>query len=112
MIVGYQAVNTLGRKLVDSMNSNDTEVKIFGENYRLRARIHVMNSFSAHSDHAELIRYFSNYKTFKPKIIFLVHGEIENQILLKSALSEMDFNNIEIPEKNQVYIYDNLPFSV
>jgi metallo-beta-lactamase family protein len=104
MIVGYQAVNTLGRKLVDSMNSNDTEVKIFGDTYRVRAKIHVLNSFSAHSDHAELISYFSNYKKFKPKSVFLVHGETENQILLKSSLSEIGFNNIEIPERGNLYI--------
>ena len=51
LIVGYQAESTLGRRLVEKRE----EVRIFGEPYRLRARVEVLNGFSAHADHDALL---------------------------------------------------------
>ena len=36
MIVGYQAIGTLGRRLVDGAD----EIKMWGDIYRVRARVH------------------------------------------------------------------------
>ena len=41
MIVGYCADHTLGKKIVDRL----PEVRIFGDMYRLRAEVVVMNSY-------------------------------------------------------------------
>lgn len=51
LIVGYQAEGTLGKRLVDKL----PEVRIFGEPHAVRARVEVLNGFSAHADHPALV---------------------------------------------------------
>jgi metallo-beta-lactamase family protein len=63
----------------------------------VRARIEIMDSFSAHADEPEIIDYLSNLDKNKLNNIFLVHGELDRQYKLKSALEREGFNNIEIP---------------
>ncbi len=46
LIVGYMAEHTLGRRLVD----REEQVRIFGEEYRLKANVVKLNSFSGHAD--------------------------------------------------------------
>ena len=54
LFVGYCAEHTLGRKIIDGWK----EVPILGKQYRVRARIREMDSFSGHADHGELLEYF------------------------------------------------------
>jgi metallo-beta-lactamase family protein len=75
LIVGYQAENTLGRRLVE----NASEVRIFGEVVERRAEVVVMNEFSAHADKNELIRWVEGIGR-KPAKAFVVHGD-ESQSL-------------------------------
>ncbi|HYJ32501.1 MAG TPA: MBL fold metallo-hydrolase [Candidatus Binatia bacterium] len=51
LIVGYQAEGTLGKRLVDRL----PEVRIFGDPHAVRARVEVLNGFSAHADHPALV---------------------------------------------------------
>ncbi len=77
VIVGFQAHNTLGRRIVE----RQPEIRIFGDTFRLKAEVTVLNAFSAHADRDELIAYA---KAVQPRKIFLVHGE-ETQ---RQALAE------------------------
>jgi metallo-beta-lactamase family protein len=75
MIVGYMAQNTLGKRIVD----RTAVVKIFGEEYQLRAEVVKMNTFSGHADKNELLAYVNQCgKTVKK--IFVVHGEEEQSL--------------------------------
>jgi len=71
LIVGYQAEGTLGRRIVE----RQPEVRIFGEFYKLKARVATINTFSAHADADNLIEYIGKVKTDRLKKIFIVHGE-------------------------------------
>lgn len=51
LITGWQAQNTLGRRLVEKHST----VRIFGEEHQVRARVEVLNGFSGHADHDELM---------------------------------------------------------
>ncbi len=53
LVVGWQAENTLGRRLVDKAK----EVRIFGESYQNRAQVEVLNGFSGHADRDELLAW-------------------------------------------------------
>ena len=53
LITGFQAENTLGRKLVDKL----PEVAIFGEPMRLRAEVETINELSGHADQRELLEW-------------------------------------------------------
>ncbi len=93
LIVGYQAEHTLGWKLVQQF----PELRIFGEIHKRNAEVHVLNSFSAHADGNELLKYINQFDHKQLQQIFLVHGEIERQEKLSSGLKGIGFNTIKIP---------------
>lgn len=70
LFVGYQAVGTLGRAIVEGAE----EVKLFGEPIRIRARIEKLAGMSGHADKNGLIKWVEAFKE-KPKKVFVVHGE-------------------------------------
>ena len=70
MFVGFQAVGTLGRILVDGAK----EIRLFGEDVVVKAGIETLNGFSAHADQGELIDWLQHIQG-KPRVM-LVHGEL------------------------------------
>lgn len=70
LFVGYQAVGTLGRTIVDGA----TEVKLFGEPIEVRASIRKLVGLSGHADKNGLIDWLSGFEK-KPERVFVVHGE-------------------------------------
>ncbi len=82
IIVGYQAVGTLGRRLVDGAD----EVKIYGEEVRVNAHIDTVGGLSAHGDWKDLGRWVSNFES-KPDV-WLVHGEKEASAAFEKTLRE------------------------
>lgn len=82
LLVGYMAENTLGRKILEKVSP----IRIFGEEYGVRAEISKMNSFSGHADYQEILDYIGSMDTTVLKKIFLVHGEKDAQANLKSLL--------------------------
>lgn len=103
LIVGFMAEHTLGRRLIESRGVPDARVNIFGEEYSVEAKVVVLNSFSAHADRDELRTYFDQFDRGRLQNIYLVHGELDQQEALKGSLTEMNFGNIEIPVKGQVF---------
>jgi metallo-beta-lactamase family protein len=70
LFVGYQAVGTRGRRLVDG----EPSVKIHGREIPVNCRIELIESMSAHADSNEVIRWLGGFSR-PPKTAFLVHGE-------------------------------------
>lgn len=70
LFVGYQAVGTLGRVLVEGAD----EVKLFGEPIQVRATIKTLTGLSGHADKQGLIEWITAF-TQKPRKVFVVHGE-------------------------------------
>jgi metallo-beta-lactamase family protein len=70
VMVGYQAIGTRGRSLVDGAE----EVKMHGEMVPVRAKIANIQAFSVHADADEMFDWVSG-ATEKPGKVFLVHGE-------------------------------------
>ena len=95
LIVGYQADHTLGKKLVDRWE----KVRIFGEEYSLRAEVVVLNSFSAHADHNDLLQYIGQFSTKRLKNVFLVHGDRTRAEKLAEGLKEKRITRVTIPEQ-------------
>ncbi len=73
MFVGYQAVGTLGRQIVDGQK----RVRILGQEYPVKARVARINGFSAHADREELLQWLNGLKK-PPRKLFVVHGESES----------------------------------
>lgn len=100
LIVGYQAQHTLGRRLVEHV----TPVKIFGEKYDVRARVHTINALSAHADRNEMIDYFREMGPDVEKA-FVVHGEEEQTESFAEALRDIGAADVIIPEKGDEHTF-------
>jgi metallo-beta-lactamase family protein len=68
--VGYQAVGTLGRKLIEGAEC----VKLFGENITVNARIEAIQGISGHADMNGLLDWLKGFEK-KPARVIVVHGE-------------------------------------
>jgi metallo-beta-lactamase family protein len=81
VFVGYQAVGTPGRALVDG----EKTYRIGGDEIAVKAQIHTMGGFSAHASQPQLLDWVNGFKDTKPQL-FLVHGEEEAKETLRTAL--------------------------
>jgi metallo-beta-lactamase family protein len=102
LVVGYQAENTLGRRLVDGHDS----VKIFGEAHPVRAEVKVLSGFSGHADQTELRDYAFRVHTRSGgqlRRIFLVHGETEAQEDLAGWLRTHLGVEVHIPKRGESF---------
>ena len=93
LIVGFQAKNTLGRRIVE----RQPQIRIFGVKRNLNAHVEVMNAMSAHAGRTELIDFGKRFKNCAEKVI-LVHGEEEQLGALKSGLEAEGCNNVHIQQ--------------
>ena len=98
LIVGYQAENTLGRRLVDGAKT----VRIFGEEVRNHARVEVLEGFSGHADRDELLQWVGDMKQ-KPQRTFLVHGETQSAFALADSLRSSFGLTVDVPEWKQSF---------
>ena len=83
LFVGYQAEGTLGRKIMNG----EPLVKIFGEEIAVKAEIKSLDAFSGHADRDGLLGWVAAMKK-KPEQIFIVHGELEAQNVLKEYIQQ------------------------
>ena len=97
MMVGYCAAHTLGRRIVDRKR----DVRIFGESYRLRAEVEVMNAYSAHADEPELVKFVGHMDRQRLKRIFLVHGDLSRQLALFEALKADGHRDAHAPARGE-----------
>lgn len=94
VFVGYAAVGTLGRDIVDGAK----QVSLFGEQIAVRARIYTINGFSAHADQAELLAW---QKQTGAKRTFLVHGEED---AMRQFAARLAGTQVEMPGPNQEFV--------
>lgn len=94
LLVGYATPSSLA----GALKRGDSQVRIFGETFDVRARVAVMDSFSAHADYKEMLQFLNCQDPSKVKTIFLVHGEYDEQLIWKGHLQAAGFQNVEIPD--------------
>ena len=70
LFVGYQAVGTLGRNLLEGAKT----VTLFGEEINVKAEIRKLDGVSGHADKDGLLRWINSFED-KPQKVFVVHGE-------------------------------------
>ncbi len=98
LIVGWQAPQTLGRRIVE----RQPNVKIFGEEYRLNAQVEVINGFSAHADREEMLSWLGAMKR-RPEHVFVVHGEEEVAESFAGTLLQQGIPNTYVPHLNETF---------
>lgn len=92
IFVGYQAVGTLGRLMVDGAES----IRIYREEIKVRAKIHMINGFSAHADQQELIAWMGQFEQLDK--VFLIHGERDKQEVFKTVIEDKLHKTVHIVE--------------
>ncbi len=99
VFVGFQAFGTRGRLISEGAR----QIRIFGVDYPVRASVHVIDSFSAHGDYSEILRWLSGFKR-APRRTFLVHGEPKAIEGMKDHIvSTYKAWQVEIPTYRQTY---------
>jgi metallo-beta-lactamase family protein len=97
LIVGYCTPTSLGGRL----RAGEKEVRIFGEEYDVRARVEVIDAYSAHGDYNEMMAYLACQDKAQIQRMFLVHGDYDTMVSYKEKLLDNGFRNIYIPEKGE-----------
>jgi len=97
LIVGYAEPQSLAGQL----RNGAEEVRIFGEEHKVRADVRVVDGLSAHADYEEMLRYLSSIDPQKVRKTFLVHGDFDAQEHWKVRLHDAGFRNIFIPEMHE-----------
>lgn len=95
VIVGYQAFGTLGRRIVDGAE----EIRLWGETYPVRARVHTIGGLSAHADQRDLIDWYGAFANRPP--VYLVHGEERAQTALERELEAQLAASVHVPALGQ-----------
>lgn len=98
LIVGFQAVNTLGRRIVERYRS----VKIYGEMYNLNAQVKVLNGYSSHANARELLNALTPLAK-NCRRAFLVHGEPDQAAALAAGMNRAGFDEVTVPEPGSVF---------
>ncbi len=98
LITGFQAENTLGRKLVDRL----PEVSIFGDVMRVRAEVETLNELSGHADQHDLLEWMKPMAR-QLKQVFLVHGEPAQATALAQAVRERYDLEVVIPTRGEIH---------
>jgi metallo-beta-lactamase family protein len=93
LIIGYQAIGSLGRRILDGAET----VKILGEDVPVRARIKAIGGYSAHADQPQLMEWvYPMRKTIKK--IFVTQGEEEASNALARKFIDEYAVNAEVPK--------------
>jgi metallo-beta-lactamase family protein len=98
LFVGFQAEHTLGRRILDGHE----KVRIFGEEYRVRADVERIDGYSAHADQRELLDWVEGFDRQRLVTAFLVHGEEEAALVLADEMRARGVRRVSVPEPGQV----------
>jgi metallo-beta-lactamase family protein len=96
LIVGYQAPDTLGRRLVERR----PEVRILGRSFAVKAEVVVLNGLSSHADHGGLLRGLAPLAAAGTRVR-LVHGEPARAEALAEGLRAAGFADVAIPDRGE-----------
>lgn len=99
IFVGFQANGSLGRQLVDGRKN----IRMFGEEFVVNARIETLGCFSAHAGQKELIEWVSHFKS-NPRLM-LVHGESTALDTLSRVLWDEHGIGSDIPSKGSTIAF-------
>lgn len=94
---GFQAVNTLGRRIVDGAKT----ITLFHEEYDVRAEVVQLDGFSGHADQRELLALLAPRARTTEKL-FLVHGEPDQSDALANAARAAGVRHAAVAARGQV----------
>ncbi len=101
LFAGYQAPNTLGRKILD----RESPVPIYGKKIEVKAKIGRIEGCSAHADREGLLAWAdSTQLNGNLGRVFLVHGEAEPAAALANGLRDLNIPQVDIPQRGDSFV--------
>ncbi|MCM4173287.1 MBL fold metallo-hydrolase [Arenibacter sp. TNZ] len=97
LLVGFQAEGTRGRQLLEGAH----ELKFFGKYYPVKAKIHHLESLSAHADQSELMHWLKDIENI-PETVFLIHGEPTSLDAFRVKIKDFYGWRVHLPKLNEV----------
>lgn len=102
LIVGYQAENTLGRKLEEGAR----EISLFDEVVQLNATVNKIESMSSHADEPKLLNWLKSID--EVHTVILTHGEEDSRQKLADKISkETKVTKIVLPKAGETVSLNN-----
>ncbi len=102
LMTGFCEFHSLGAKLM----RGEKEVKIFRQEYQVKAQVAAIRSMSAHGDYDDLCQFLECQNPELVKTLFIVHGEYEVQTEFQHRLIKKGFKDVEVPKRHQVFRLD------
>ncbi|MDH5171569.1 MAG: MBL fold metallo-hydrolase, partial [Gammaproteobacteria bacterium] len=99
IFTGYQAQGTLGRVIVDGAKN----IKMFGEDYVVKARVETLGGLSAHAGQRELLAWVAGFQP--PPRTLLVHGEASSQDAMADKLWKDQSLKVKIPARGDSIVF-------
>jgi metallo-beta-lactamase family protein len=99
IIVGYQAMGTPGRSLVDGAKT----FHMGGDEIVVNAAIHTLGGFSAHASQSQLLDWINHFNNPQPRL-YLIHGEPEIKIAFQTFLAKQGWK-ADIPQSGESIIF-------
>lgn len=99
LLVGYSEPGSLAGRL----KRGAKEVSIFGDRFKVRAKVESVQSMSAHGDQKDLLTFIAKQKPEKLKKLFLVHGDYDTQVIFKKKLLKSGYRDVEIPDMHEAF---------
>jgi metallo-beta-lactamase family protein len=96
VFAGFQAAGTLGRRIVDGAET----VRMFGEDYPVRAKVFTIGGLSAHADRSALLGWLANFRR-PPRDTWVVHGEPLGAHSLRDAINQKPGWRATVPSAGQ-----------
>jgi metallo-beta-lactamase family protein len=96
LFVGFQAEHTLGRRILEGAD----QVKIFGDEYPVRAEVESINGYSAHADRGELLAWVRRLGG-PIRRAFVVHGETGALEAMAKALRDAGVRDVRVPRHGE-----------
>jgi len=84
VFVGYQGNGTPGR----AIQGGRKEVRLDGQDYAIRAKVHSLSGYSAHADQRNLLDFMRNMES-PPGEVVLVHGEDDTKRVLRREIDKL-----------------------
>lgn len=98
VITGFQAQGSLGRRLVDGVDS----IRVMHQEVPVKASIHTIGGLSAHADQSGLLKWLKGFKK-APQKVFVTHGEEKSSSALAAAIQrELHWTHVTVPVRNQI----------
>jgi len=98
LFVGYQAVGSLGRAVLDGAK----EVKIFGEKVPVNCRVRAISGYSAHADQPRLLEWVGTMRRTL-KRVFVVQGEPQASSALAVKIRDELAVYAEVPKEGETF---------